>query len=179
MSDLMTVKEVAEYLKLNYMTVYKLAQKGRIPASKIGGNWRFKKELLDQWIAKQSIVVEGSVLVVDDDPGVREMLSDIISEQRYKVIAVENGERAIEEMERQHFDLVFLDLVLPGMSGAEALAAIKQRDDKVIVAIITGYGDDPIAMEAMSLGPLLMIRKPFRVDDILEVVSIISSAARR
>ena len=179
MSDLMTVKEVAEYLKLNYMTVYKLAQKGRIPASKIGGNWRFKKELLDEWIAKQSTVVEGSVLVVDDDPGVREMLSDIISEQRYRVVAVENGERAIEEMEQQHFDLVFLDLVLPGMSGAEALSAIKQKDEKVIVAIITGYGDDPVAMEAMSLGPLLMIRKPFRVDDILEVISIISSASRR
>ncbi len=179
MSDLMTVKEVAEYLKLNYMTVYKLAQKGRIPASKIGGNWRFKKDLLDEWIAKQSTVVEGSVLVVDDDPGVREMLSDIISEQRYRVVAVENGERAIEEMEQQHFDLIFLDLVLPGMSGAEALSAIKQKDEKVIVAIITGYGDDPVAMEAMSLGPLLMIRKPFRVDDILEVISIISSASRR
>lgn len=179
MSDLMTVKEVAEYLKLNYMTVYKLAQKGRIPASKIGGNWRFKKDLLDEWIAKQSTVVEGSVLVVDDDPGVREMLSDIISEQRYRVVAVENGERAIEEMEQQHFDLVFLDLVLPGMSGAEALSAIKQKDEKVIVAIITGYGDDPVAMEAMSLGPLLMIRKPFKVDDILEVISIISSASRR
>ena len=179
MSDLMTVKEVAEYLKLNYMTVYHLAQKGRIPASKIGGNWRFKKDLLDEWIAKQSTVVEGSVLVVDDDPGVREMLSDIISEQRYRVVAVENGERAIEEMEQQHFDLIFLDLVLPGMSGAEALSAIKQKDEKVIVAIITGYGDDPVAMEAMSLGPLLMIRKPFKVDDILEVISIISSASRR
>jgi len=179
MSDLMTVKEVADYLKLNYMTVYKLAQKGRIPASKIGGNWRFKKELLDEWIAKQSTVVEGSVLIIDDDPGVREMLSDIISEQRYKVVAVDNGERALEEMERQHFDLVFLDLVLPGMTGPETLAAIKSKDDRVIVAIVTGYGDDPIAMEAMSLGPLLMIRKPFRVDDILEVISIISSAARR
>lgn len=179
MSDLMTVKEVADYLKLNYMTVYKLAQKGRIPASKIGGNWRFKKELLDEWIAKQSTVVEGSVLIVDDDPGVREMLSDIIAEQRYKVVAVDNGERALEEMERQHFDLVFLDLVLPGMTGSETLAAIKNKDERVIVAIVTGYGDDPIAMEAMSLGPLLMIRKPFRVDDILEVISIISSAARR
>ena len=179
MSDLMTVKEVADYLKLNYMTVYKLAQKGRIPASKIGGNWRFKKELLDEWIAKQSTVVEGSVLVVDDDPGVREMVSDIVSEQRYKVVAVENGERAMEEMERHHFDLVFLDLVLPGMSGPETLNAIKQKDDRVVVAIVTGYGDDPIAMEAMSLGPLLLIRKPFKIDDILEVLNIMSSAARR
>jgi len=179
MSDLMTVKEVADYLKLNYMTVYKLAQKGRIPASKIGGNWRFKKELLDEWIAKQSTVVEGSVLVVDDDPAVREMLSDVISEQKYKVLAVESGERAVSELERQHFDLVFLDLVLPGMSGPETLSAIKQKDEKAIVAIVTGYGDDPIAMEAMSLGPLLMIRKPFKIDDILEVLSIMSSAARR
>lgn len=179
MSDLMTVKEVADYLKLNYMTVYKLAQKGRIPASKIGGNWRFKKELLDEWIAKQSTVVEGSVLVVDDDPGVREVLGDIISEQKYKVVAVENGERALDEMDRHHFDLVFLDLVLPGMSGPETLAAIKQKDEKVVVAIVTGYGDDPIAMEAMSLGPLLLIRKPFKIDDILEVLNIMTSAARR
>ena len=179
MSDLMTVKEVADYLKLNYMTVYKLAQKGRIPASKIGGNWRFKKELLDEWIAKQSTVVEGSVLVVDDDPAVREMLSDVITEQKFKVVAVENGERAIAELERQHFDLVFLDLVLPGMSGPETLSAIKKKNEKAIVAIITGYGDDPIAMEAMSLGPLLMIRKPFKIDDIIEVLSIMSSAARR
>lgn len=179
MSDLMTVKEVAEYLKLNYMTVYKLAQKGRIPASKIGGNWRFKKDLLDQWIAKQSMVVEGSVLVVDDDPSVREMLSDIISEHKYKVVAVESGERALEELQRHHFDLVFLDLVLPGMAGTETLAAIKRKDDRVVVAIVTGYGDDPIAMEAMSMGPLLLIRKPFKVEDILEVLGIISSAARR
>lgn len=50
MDNLMTVKEAAQYLQLNYMTVYKLAQKGKIPVSKIGGTWRFKKEILDDWL---------------------------------------------------------------------------------------------------------------------------------
>jgi len=113
----MTTKEAAEYLKLNYMTVYKLAQRGRIPASKIGGNWRFRKDLLDDWLEKQAKVIEGNVLVVDDDPGILEMLSEVISRKGFRVVAVSSGEQALQEVEKQHFDLIFLDLVLPGMSG--------------------------------------------------------------
>ncbi|KPJ52142.1 MAG: hypothetical protein AMJ37_03465 [Dehalococcoidia bacterium DG_18] len=178
MSSLLTTKEAAEYLKLNYMTVYKLAQRGRIPASKIGGNWRFKKELLDDWLAKQATMIEGNVLVVDDDPGVLELVKDVISAQRYKVVTVDSGERALDEVAKQHFDLIFLDLVLPGMSGVEVLSALKAKDKKAVVVIITGYGDDPIALEAMSLGPLFLIRKPFRTDDIIEVLNIVVKARR-
>jgi two-component system response regulator (stage 0 sporulation protein F) len=175
MSDLMTTKEAAEYLKLNYMTVYKLSQRGRIPASKIGGNWRFRKDLLDDWLAKQATVVEGTVLVVDDDPEIREILSEVISRKGFKVFTAESGELALEEMKKQHFDLIFLDLVLPGMSGVDALTAIKEKDKKAVVVIVTGYGDDPIALDAMSLGPLFLIRKPFRTSDIVEVIATILS----
>jgi len=52
MERLMTVKEVAKYLKLNHMTVYRYAQKRKIPAVKIGGSWRFKKSLLDEWLER-------------------------------------------------------------------------------------------------------------------------------
>ncbi|MEE8619431.1 MAG: response regulator [Dehalococcoidales bacterium] len=167
----MTTKEAAEYLKLNYMTVYKLSQRGRIPASKIGGNWRFRKDLLDDWLAKQATVIEGMVLVVDDDPEIREILREVITRKGFKVITAESGELALEEMGKQHFDLIFLDLVLPGMSGVDALAAIKEKDKKAVVVIVTGYGDDPIALDAMSLGPLFLIRKPFRTSDIVEVLN--------
>ena len=173
MSDLMTTKEAAEYLKLNYMTVYKLSQRGRIPASKIGGNWRFRKALLDDWLAKQATVVEGNVLVVDDDPEMVEMLNEVISRKGFKVVGAGSGEQALVELEKQHFDLIFLDLVLPGMSGVEALSTIKDKDKKAVVVIVTGYGDDPIALEAMSLGPLFLIRKPFRVSDIVEVLNAV------
>lgn len=173
MSDLMTTKEAAEYLKLNYMTVYKLSQRGRIPASKIGGNWRFRKDLLDDWLAKQATVLEGTVLVVDDDPAIVEMVNEVVSRKGFKVVGAGSGEQALEELEKQHFDLIFMDLVLPGMSGVEALSAIKEKDKKAVVVIITGYGDDPIAMDAMSLGPLFLIRKPFRVSDIVEVLNAV------
>jgi len=170
----MTAREAAEYLKLNYMTVYKLSQQGRIPASKIGRNWRFRKDLLDDWLAKRETVVEGSVLVINNDPEIVKMLNEVISRKGFKVVGAGSGEEALEELERQHFDLIFLDLVLPGMSGMEALSAIKKKDKKAVVVIVTGYGDDPIAMDAMSLGPLFLIRKPFRVEDILEVLDAVA-----
>jgi len=174
----MTIKETANYLKLNSSTLYKLAQKGKVPASKVGGAWRFSKEMLDDWLSSQCHLVRGVVLVVDDDVRVRELLRDIIIERGYEAVTVENGERAIEEMERQRFDLMFLDLILPGLSGIEVLEKLKAKDDKVTVAIVTGYGDYPIAMEAMAMGPLLLIRKPFRVEDVVEVLNIVMKAKR-
>ena len=174
----MTVKEAAQYLKLNYMTIYKLAQKRKIPASKVGGNWRFKKDILDEWLADQCRGAERVVLVVDDDARVRDILNDVILEQGYEVVTVETGDKAIEEVAKRHFDLIFLDLVLPGLSGVEVLRAIKAKDERAAVVIITGYGDDPIALEAMSLGPLLLIRKPLRISDIVEVLDIVVGARR-
>ena len=178
MDRLMTTKEAAEYLRLNYMTVYKLAQKGKIPATKVGGNWRFKKEILDDWITRQATAVQGLVLVVDDDPRVREVLQDVIEAQGYRVISVGTGEEVMKEVNKRHFDLIFLDLVLPDKTGVEVLAEIKAKDKKAVVVIVTGYGDDPIAMEAMTLGPLLLIRKPFKVEDIVEVLNVVIKSRR-
>lgn len=172
MDSLMTVKEAARYLKLNYMTVYKLAQKGKIPVSKVGGAWRFKREILDDWLLQKASIPRGLVLIVDDDTRVREVMREMVSKGGYAAVAVGSGEAAIDEVSRQHFELIFLDLVLPGLSGIEVLKAIRNKDKEPVIAIVTGYGDDPIALEAMSLGPLLLIRKPFRESDILEVLRI-------
>ena len=77
MDSLMTVKEAAQYLNLNYMTVYKLAQRGKIPASKVGGNWRFRKEILDGWLTQQYPSGQSAVAVVDDDAKMRDLINDI------------------------------------------------------------------------------------------------------
>ena len=91
------------------MTIYKMAQKGTIPASKIGGNWRFDKRILDKWVADQINMTRGSVLIVDDDPQVRSLLKEIISGQGLKnTVDVGSGEEAIEQVHKQHFDLIFL-----------------------------------------------------------------------
>ena len=155
------------------MTVYKLAQKSKIPAFKVGGNWRFKKEILDEWLISQSTMNEGSVLVIDDDENIQEILREIISEQGYRVVAVGTGEEALKQVDKQHFDLVLLDLVLPGLDGVEVLQSIKEKYEKAVIVVITGYGDDPIALKAISLCPLLLIRKPFRMKDIAEVLNMV------
>ena len=56
-SDIMTMKEVAEYLKLNEKTAYRLTSEGKLPAFKVGGSWRFQKSEIDQWIKEQSNIV--------------------------------------------------------------------------------------------------------------------------
>ena len=173
MEELMNIKEAATYLKLNYMTVYKLAQKRRLPAFKVGGNWRFKKGLLDGWIIQQTSSGKGSVLVVDDDLMIQDMLKEMIQGQEYSVSAAGTGEQALEEIGKKHFDLIFLDLMLPGLKSIELLEAIKKKDSDAVVVIITGYADDPIALKAMILGPLLLMRKPFREKDIVEVLNIV------
>jgi excisionase family DNA binding protein len=169
----MNIKEAAQYLRLNYTTVYKLAQKRHVPAIKVGGNWRFKKDILDEWLSGKATMIKDSVLVVDDDLVIQDLLKEIIEKQGYSVIVAEDGESALREIESHHFDLVFLDLKLSGSSGIDILEGIKEIDRDIVIVIVTGYADDPIALKAMSLGPLLLVRKPFTARDISEVLNIV------
>lgn len=179
MQGLMTIRDAANYLRLSPSTIYKLAEKGRIPASKVGGAWRFSRDVLDDWLRSQTSRTEEKVLIVDDDARVRDVLHDIIINQGYQVVTAENGESAIDELEKQHFDLVFLDLVLPGIGGIEVLKKLNAKDTGTMVAVVTGYGDYPIALEAMSLGPLWLIRKPFSTGDIKYVLDMLKRVRRR
>ena len=179
MDQLIGIKEAANYLRLNSMTVYRLAQNKQIPAFKVGGNWRFKKDLLENWTTQKSAVISGSILVVDDDPMIRELLTEILEKQGYTVVSVESGEVALSEIEKKHFDLVFLDLLLPGLKGIDTLKTLKEKDKDVVVVIITGYADEPMALEAMTLGPILLIRKPFREKDILETLKMVMQRKSR
>lgn len=99
------------------MTVYKLAQKRRLPAFKVGGNWRFKRDILDNWLSAQASTNIGSVLVVDDDPMIREVLKEIVKDQHHTVETADSGESALDQIKKQHFDLIFLDLLLPDVNG--------------------------------------------------------------
>jgi excisionase family DNA binding protein len=169
----MNIKEAASYLRLNYMTVYKLAQKRRLPAFKVGGNWRFKRDILDNWLTAQANTNIGTVLIVDDDPMIREVLKEIVQDQRHTVMTADSAESALEEVKKQHFDLIFLDLLLPGMNGIQILESIKEKDKNAVIVIMTTLADEPTALKAMSLGPLMLIRKPFREKDIIEVLNIV------
>jgi DNA-binding NtrC family response regulator len=111
-----------------------------------------------------------SILVVDDERGPREALR-LIFERTYDVIVVDSGERAVEAMRRERIDLVTLDLKMPGMSGVETLAAIREIDPEVDVVVVTGFGSYDTAIEAMRLHAFDFLTKPFDVGRVLSTVA--------
>jgi excisionase family DNA binding protein len=171
----LTVREVADLLHVHTNTARRWSDLGLLKSYRVGprGDRRFRAEDINAFITTIKPNLGGAALIVDDDPGIRQLMEDAVEGHGYKVVSVDCGEKALDELDRQRFDLIFLDLVLPRLSGVEVLRAIKERNQKTMVAVITGYGDDPVALEAMSLGPLFFIRKPFEMSQITEVLDAV------
>lgn len=116
------------------------------------------------------MVAKPKVLVVDDDPGIRETMADILTLEGYAVQAVADGEAAIVLCRAQHFDFALLDIRMPGMGGVETLRQIKALDPAVRVIMITGYDVGPLAAAAMSAGAEAVFRKPLEVTTFLPLL---------
>jgi two-component system response regulator AtoC len=106
------------------------------------------------------------VLVIDDDPGIREYLEALASRQGYDVVAAADGEEGLDLLDDAKPDIVTLDVVLPGMNGLETLRMIKQRLPEVPVIMLSGHGQARTIVEAMRLGASDFLRKPFEVEEL-------------
>ena len=100
------------------------------------------------------------ILVVDDDSGVREALSEFLLSLGYEVVAVENGDDALVEYEKSVFDVVMADLIMPNMDGMEAMDRIQEIAPDVPVIMISGHGNIDTAVEAVKKGAFDFIQKP-------------------
>jgi signal transduction histidine kinase len=109
------------------------------------------------------------ILIVDDEIGPRESLRLILS-PHYNVHVAEGGAQAVELLRRFPIDVVTLDLKMPGMTGINVLANVKQYDPDIEAIIITGYGSLETAVEGLRLDALDYIAKPFDVKQILSLV---------
>ncbi|MEE3332264.1 MAG: sigma-54 dependent transcriptional regulator [Myxococcota bacterium] len=106
------------------------------------------------------------VLVIDDDPGIRDYLGAAVSRQGYEVFAEANGEEALSKLHVSKPDIVTLDVVLPGMDGLETLRRLKQRLPEVPVVMLSGHGQARTIVDAMRLGASDFLRKPFEVEEL-------------
>jgi len=107
-----------------------------------------------------------TVLVIDDDPSIRDYLETLATRQGYGVHTVSDGESALASLDRTRPDLITLDTVLPGMDGLETLRRIKQRMPEVPVIMLSGHGQARTIVEAMRLGATDFLRKPFEVEEL-------------
>ena len=111
-----------------------------------------------------------SVLVVDDDTGVRNMLSSVLNDEGYVVEAVENGKKAIKACEKLFFDVALIDVELPDMKGTELLARLKKMWPKMVRIIITGHPSLDSAMKSVNERADGYVLKPFEVTELLEKI---------
>jgi two-component system response regulator PilR (NtrC family) len=111
-----------------------------------------------------------SILVVDDELSMREFLKILLEKEGYRVTTAAEGKTALALAEQQHFDLMISDIRMPGMSGLELLAQLKQLQADIGVIMITAFASPDDAVSAMKHGAFDYITKPFNVDEIKNVV---------
>ena len=107
------------------------------------------------------------VLVVDDQRSMRLTLASIIEDQGYEVTEVEDGYQAIAATSRTHFDLVFMDIKMPGINGVQAFREIKKTSSGTVVVMMTGFAVEDLVEEALNEGAFAVVYKPFEIDHVI------------
>jgi len=110
---------------------------------------------------------KGMIHVIDDEPIIHEVLSQLLTSEGYEVELSSSGEEALEKHSSQIYDLILLDLLMPGLDGIEVLKAIKKIDPQAVIIIITAYGSVESAITAMKMGAYDYIQKPFKHEELL------------
>jgi len=111
------------------------------------------------------------ILVVDDESAIRDSLRMLLEYEDYEFLGAVSGPEALAQVKRDPPDLVLLDIKMSGMSGIEALAELKKLDESLPVAMMSGHGSIPDAMQATRLGAFDFIEKPFTSERVLVTVS--------
>jgi excisionase family DNA binding protein len=177
----LTTEEVLEYLQVNLRTVYRLIKAGKIPAVRVGRQWRFRKRDIDAWLDSQRTRSahapavpaprEGRqrVLVVDDEASIRDLLAKTLALAEYQVDTAPDGPTALDRLRQAHgaYDLMIADLRMPGMDGLTLIREVKQIAANLPIIIITGFSTESSAIEAVNLGVAGYLTKPFRVPQVL------------
>jgi excisionase family DNA binding protein len=180
----LTTEEVLEYLQVNLRTVYRLIKAGKIPAVRVGRQWRFRKRDIDAWLDTQRPRGDRSpatavsdkpstrdgrsrVLVVDDESSIRELLQKTLALAEYDVDTAPDGRAALERLRLGNYDLLIADLKMPGMDGLTLIREAKRLKTDLPVIIITGFSTESSAIEAVNLGVAGYLTKPFRVPQVL------------
>jgi two-component system nitrogen regulation response regulator NtrX len=114
----------------------------------------------------------GRILVVDDEPGIRSSLTEILTDEGYAVESAESGEACLETLERKGFQCVLLDIWLPGIDGLETLERIEKLDEALrpIVVVISGHGKIETAVRATKLGAFDFLEKPLSLEKVTVTV---------
>lgn len=110
------------------------------------------------------------ILIVDDQYGIRILLSELFKKEGFKALQAPNGITAIELVKQENPDLVLLDLKMPGMDGIEVFKSLKKINENIRVIFMTAYGELQLVEEFMNLGAITHFAKPFDIEEVCRTV---------
>jgi two-component system, NtrC family, nitrogen regulation response regulator NtrX len=119
-----------------------------------------------------------NILIVDDEAGIRQSLKGVLEDEGYKVAAVDSGESCLDTLRRRSFDVILLDIWLPGMDGLDALEKIRESEGAPEVIMISGHGTIETAVRATKLGAFDFLEKPLSLEKTLILVKNAAESRR-
>jgi excisionase family DNA binding protein len=168
--NFLSTEEVLDYLNVNLRTIYRLIKAGKIPATRIGRQWRFRRHDLDVWLRSRNSKNDDRrrrILVVDDEEAVLTLFRKAFERQDYDVDTAPDGATAIEAIRANNYDLLVTDLQMPGISGLSLIREVRRVSAVLPVVVVTGRSTEASAIEALNLGVSAYLTKPFPMNSFM------------
>lgn len=178
-SDIMTIQQVAKYIKMTTITIYKLAQSGIIPAFKIGSDWRIRKQYLDQWLDLQSNPVR-KMLTITERGAPWDTFKSYLTENGYGLVSVgPKSEEIRERLGESVYNLVFLDLEIQKKETVGIYKEIREKNPNLKIVILTKNPKDPFLNQILELGPATVILKPIKFSHLSQLLEDMSLTKKK
>ena len=120
---------------------------------------------------------KAKVLVVDDQIGMLETFTDILEDEGFNVVTADDGFAAIERVKEQSFDIIFMDIKMPGINGVQTFREIKKINPKIAVVMMTAYSVEDLIEEAIAEGAYTVVYKPFDINNVIQTIEKVLETA--
>lgn len=172
--------DVARLLHVTPVCVLRWIRAGKLPAYRVaGGHFRIARLMFRKFLTDNQIPIafdslpKRRILVVDDEDSVAAAFEAALKAKGHDVVLAMSGRQALRFIRQDHFDLIFLDVLLPPTGAASILKAIKRWDPEAVVVLITGYQDHEETLAPLQYGPAMILPKPVKVSDLSAVLRIV------
>jgi excisionase family DNA binding protein len=170
--EMLSPKDLSKLTAIPVRTITRLAQEGKIPAVKVGRQWRFIREDVERWFRTAASNVRHRVLVVDDDKELLELVRIIITKMGHEAVTATGGQEALDILgSDRKFSLLVLDLQMPEVSGIDILKWMSGRQLDIATVIFTAFPDSDLMDQALRYSYITVLKKPCDPEEIRRAVN--------
>lgn len=170
MQSILTAKDVAKYLRMHVITVYRLAEQGKIPAFKVGRQWRFYREVIDEWARAAMLGRPARVLVVRPEGSGQMTLEQELRASKCNVTTATNASKAIAAAQANKYDAIVWDAAVPTSSLVTTLSQIRDLQPGTPLLLLTEDDDQSGIAEAAPMGQVTVLSKPLSLADVQALI---------